>query len=109
MKRSRMAFSAKTAAVVVGIWTLVGLFRGLDRWFSDPFHRHRLEFGLSEALAQCLLSAYLWAALTPAVVALAKRRMPTRRRWAAPAGALLVAGAAAPSSTERPSSSRILF
>jgi hypothetical protein len=94
--RFRFAFSAKTAAAVLAIWTLVGLFRGADRYFSDPFHRHRLEFGLSEALAQCLLSAYLWAALTPAVVALAKRCMPSRRRWAAPTGALLVAGAAAP-------------
>jgi len=94
--RFRAAFSARTAAGVLAIWTLVGLFRGLDRYFSDPFHRHRLEFGLSEALAQCLLSAYLWAALTPAVVALAKRCMPTRRRWAAPTGALLVAAAAAP-------------
>jgi len=94
--RPRLAISAKWVAAVLAIWTLVGLFRGLDRWFSDPFHRHRLEFGLSEALAQCLLSAYLWAGLTPAVVALAKRCMPTRRRWAAPAAALLVAGAAAP-------------
>ncbi len=96
MTRFRFAFSARTAAGVLAIWTLVGLFRGADRYFSDPFHRHRLEFGLSEALAQCLLSAYLWAALTPAVVALAKRCMPSRRRWAAPTGALLVAGAAAP-------------
>jgi two-component system, LytTR family, sensor kinase len=96
LRRLRFPFSPGTAAAVLGIWTLVGLFRGADRYFSDPFHRHRLEFGLSEALAQCLLSAYLWAALTPAVVVLAKRCMPSRRRWAVPSGALLVAGAAAP-------------
>jgi signal transduction histidine kinase len=92
----RLPFSGRTAAGVFAIWTLVGLFRGADRYFSDPFHRHRLEFGVSEALAQCLLSAYLWAALTPAVVALAKRCMPSRRRWVAPVGTLLLAAGAAP-------------
>ena len=50
-----------------------------DRYFSDPFQRQRLEFGLWEALAQSLLAAYIWAALTPAVVALAQALAPHAR------------------------------
>ena len=30
---------------VLGAWTLVGLFRAADRYFSDPFQLRRLEFG----------------------------------------------------------------
>lgn len=76
------------AAWMAGIWTLVGLFRAADRYFSDPFQLRRLEFGVWEALAQCLLSAYIWAALTPLVVSIARRCLPRRTRWIAPIGVL---------------------
>jgi two-component system, LytTR family, sensor kinase len=88
------AWRWKTSAWVIFAWTLVGFFRAADRYFSDPFQRQRLEFGLWEALAQSLLSAYIWAALTPAVVALARRSLPRRDRWAGPLSRLLVAGIA---------------
>lgn len=93
---ARRPSTAKAAIAVFAIWTAVGLFRGADRYFSDPFQLHRLEFGAAEAFAQCLLSAFLWAALTPAIVLLARRCLPRRGRWAAPLGALAVASAAFP-------------
>jgi two-component sensor histidine kinase len=83
-----------TAAVVLGVWTLVGLFRAADRYFSDPFQLHRLEFGVWEALAQSLLSSTIWAAFTPIAVWIARRSLFARRRWAGPS-ALLAAGAVA--------------
>ena len=76
----RAAWRWPTAAWVFGAWTLVGLFRAADRYFSDSFQLQRLEFGLWEALAQSLLSAYIWAALTPLVVALARHSLPSRTR-----------------------------
>ena len=90
------AWRWKTSAWVLAAWTLVGFFRAADRYFSDPFQRQRLEFGLWEALAQSLLSTYIWAAMTPAVVALARRSLPTRAQWAAPLTRLLAAGLALP-------------
>ena len=84
----------RAVAWVLVAWTLVGLFRAADRYFSDPFQLHRLEFGVWEALAQCLLSAYIWAAFTPIVVSIARRSLPKRARWVAPLGRLLLASLA---------------
>ncbi len=86
----------RTAAWVIGAWTLVGLFRAADRYFSDAFQLRRLEFGLWEALAQSLLSAFIWAALTPLVISIARRSVPTRRQRAAPVARLLAAGITLP-------------
>jgi hypothetical protein len=85
------AWRWQTSAWVLFAWTLVGLFRAADRYFSDPFQRQRLEFGLWEALAQSLLSSYLWAAMTPLVVALARRSVPRRGHWAGPLSRLTLA------------------
>ncbi len=85
------ASGVRHAAWILGIWTLVGLFRAADRYLSDPYQLRRLEFGAWEALAQALLSAYIWAALTPLVVAIARRELPRRTRWAVPIGSLLAA------------------
>ncbi len=87
----RAAARLRAAAWVLAAWTLVGLFRAADRYFSDPFQLRRLEFGLWEALAQCLLAAYIWAAFTPAVVWIARRCLPSRARWAGPIGCLALA------------------
>jgi two-component sensor histidine kinase len=84
----------RAVAWVLAAWTFVGLFRAADRYFSDPFQLHRLEFGLWEALAQCLLSACIWAAFTPIVVSIARRSLPKRTRWAVPLGRLLLASLA---------------
>ena len=59
----RGASGGAAAAGCSGAWTLVGLFRAADRYFSDPFQLQRLEFGLWEALAQSLLASTIWAAL----------------------------------------------
>jgi two-component system, LytTR family, sensor kinase len=59
--------------LVIGVWTAVGLFRAVERYTLDPVSSERLEFGFREALAQNLLFSYLWAALTPLVVTLARR------------------------------------
>ncbi|HEY1433911.1 MAG TPA: histidine kinase [Thermoanaerobaculia bacterium] len=92
----KAAARLSAAAWIVGIWTLVGLFRAADRYFSDPFQLRRLEFGVWEALAQCLLSAYIWAAFTPLVVSIARRCLPRRARWAAPIGMLAAASVVLP-------------
>jgi two-component system, LytTR family, sensor kinase len=82
----------KMAGWVLTAWTLVGLFRAVDRYFSDPFQLHRLEFGLWEALAQSLLASTIWALFTPAVVWLARRCVPTRSYWIVPIAILLASG-----------------
>ncbi len=86
----------RAAGWVLAAWTLVGLFRAADRYFSDPFQLQRLEFGLWEALAQCLLASTIWAIFTPAVVWLARRCLPTRAHWALPIAGLLAGGIAFP-------------
>ena len=94
--RMRSAWRWRTLLWVLAAWTLVGFFRAADRYFSDPFQRQRLEFGLWEALAQSLLASYIWAAMTPAVVVLAKHSLPTRANWVAPLSRLLAVGLALP-------------
>ena len=63
----------KRAALVLGAWTAVGLFRAAERYTLDPVSSERLEFGFREALAQNLLFSYLWAAFTPLIAWLALR------------------------------------
>jgi CubicO group peptidase (beta-lactamase class C family) len=94
--RPRAPWKWRTLLWVLAAWTLVGFFRGADRYFSDPFQRQRLEFGLWEALAQSLLASYIWAAMTPAVVVLAKHSLPTKSNWAAPLSRLLAVGLVLP-------------
>jgi two-component sensor histidine kinase len=95
--RSRRAAALLPAAGwVLAAWTVVGLFRAADRYFSDPFQLHRLEFGLWEALSQSLLAAYIWAAFTLPVVWIARRCLPVRTRWATPIGSLILASLAFP-------------
>ncbi len=81
---------------MLAAWTLVGLFRAADRYFSDPFQLQRLEFGAWEALAQNLLSSTIWAALTPLVVSIARRSMPTRVPWLAAVSRLATAAVVFP-------------
>jgi two-component sensor histidine kinase len=82
----------RAAAWVLAAWTLVGLFRAVDRYFSDPFQLQRLEFGLWEALAQSLLASTIWALFTPPVIWLARRCMPTRSDWFVPIASLAGGG-----------------
>ena len=82
----------RIAGWVLAAWTLVGFFRAVDRYFSDPFQLHRLEFGLWEALAQSLLASTIWALFTPPVVWLARRCVPTRGNWIVPIARLAAGG-----------------
>ena len=82
----------RIAGWALAAWTLVGLFRAVDRYFSDPFQLHRLEFGLWEALAQSLLASTIWAFFTPPVVWLARRCVPTRGNWIVPIASLGAGG-----------------
>ena len=93
---SAAARMGRTLVWVLAAWTLVGFFRAADRYFSDPFQLRRLEFGAWEALAQCLLAAYIWAAFTPAIVWIARRCMPVREQWVGPIGFLGLASFAFP-------------
>lgn len=70
----------RLAAIVIGAWTAVGIFRAVERYVLDPTMRERLEFGFGEALAQNLVFSYLWAALTPLAVSLARRHPLPRAR-----------------------------
>jgi two-component system LytT family sensor kinase len=90
--RGRRSGRFRAAGWVLAAWTVVGVFRAADRYFSDPFQLRRLEFGLWEATGENLLAAYLWAALTPLVVWIARRSLPRRNDYLAPL-ALLAAGA----------------
>src|SRR4029453_18621501 len=92
LPRPRASERWRAAGWVLAVWTLVGLFRAADRYFSDPFQLQRLEFGLWEALAQNLLSSTIWAALTPLVVWLARRSVPSTSNWARPVGRLPAGG-----------------
>jgi two-component system LytT family sensor kinase len=90
----RRAGRWRAAGWVLAAWTLAGVFRAVDRYFSDPFQLRRLEFGLWEAVGENLLGAYLWAAITPLVVWIARRSLPRRNDYLAPL-ALLTSGAIA--------------
>lgn len=92
LPRAARAERWRAAGWVLAAWTLVGLFRAADRYFSDPFQLQRLEFGLWEALAQCLLASTIWALFTPVVVWLARRCLPTRANWALPIAGLAAGG-----------------
>jgi signal transduction histidine kinase len=71
--RERRFARLRIHAIVFGCWTLVGLFRAIERYTLDPTMQERLEFGFREALAQNLLASYVWAAFTPLVIWLARR------------------------------------
>jgi two-component system LytT family sensor kinase len=91
----RRARRLRSAGWVLAAWTVVGVFRAADRYFSDPFQLRRLEFGLWEAIGENLLAAYLWAALTPFVVWIARRSLPRRNHYLAPLALLSGGGVAA--------------
>jgi hypothetical protein len=88
------------AAALSCIWALFGLARGAQRYLRGNLGRDAaMEVGpvplsLADALSGNLLLAGLWLALTPAIVAWARRFAPGRTRLA-PLLAAHAAGAAA--------------
>src|SRR4051812_5535862 len=76
------------------VWTVVGVFIAGQRYLRGPSLQPRLALPWGESLGASLVTAYLWALLTPAVMRLARRFRPARGRSVL-RGTLLVAGAAA--------------
>ena len=76
------------------VWTVVGVFIAAQRYLRGPSLQPRLALPWGESLGASLVTAYLWAILTPPVMRLARRFRPVRGR-AALRVALLALGAAA--------------
>ena len=77
------------------IWSIVGLFIAAQRYLRGPSLQPRLALPWGESLAASLVTAYLWAVLTPAVMRIARRLRPRAASalWRIPL--LLLAGAVA--------------
>ena len=90
----RLPISRRALEIFV-VWTVVGLFIAAQRYLRGPSLQPRLALPLAESLAASLVTAYLWAALTPAIMHLARRFRPRRGRRLATVPVLLVSGAGA--------------
>ncbi len=84
---------SRRALEIFAVWTLVGLFIAAQRYLRGPSLQPRLALPLHESLAASLVTAYLWAALTPGIMRLARRYRP--RRGTAPSHILLLLAAGA--------------
>jgi hypothetical protein len=87
--RRRKAFE------ILGVWTIVGVFIAAQRYLRGPSLQPRLALPWGESLAASLVTAYLWALLTPAVMRLARRLRPARARAAVPTALLVLTAAGA--------------
>jgi two-component system LytT family sensor kinase len=83
------------ALEILFLWTGIGLFFAAQRYLRAPSLQQPVEHVWWKSLAGSLLAAYIWAALTPVVMAVARRLRPRRGTslWRVPL--LLLAGAAA--------------
>lgn len=86
---------SRRALEVFAVWTVVGLFIAAQRYLRGPSLQPRLALPLGESLAASLVTAYLWAALTPAIMRLARVFRPRRGRHLGTIPVLLLGGAAA--------------
>jgi hypothetical protein len=89
--RERRELVSHWAAEIFAVWTLIGLFIAAQRYLRGPSLQPRLALPLHESLAASLVTAYLWAALTPAIMRLARRFRP--RSGAAASHVLMLLGA----------------
>jgi hypothetical protein len=83
------------ALEILFLWTGVGLFFAAQRYLRAPSLQQPVEHVWWKSLAGSLLTAYIWAALTPAVMAVARRLRPRRGATLRRVPLLLLAGAAA--------------
>ena len=65
--------------VTVAVWTLFGLFLGSQTYLA--YRRSDMPIGWHRVFGLELAYAYVWAALTPLVLFLAKRYPIVRERW----------------------------
>ncbi len=85
----------RRAVEIFAVWTVVGLFIAAQRYLRGPSLQPRLALPLGESLAASLVTAYLWAALTPSIMRLARRFRPRQGRRLTTIPVLLAGGAAA--------------
>ena len=77
------------------LWTGVGFFFAAQRYLRAPSLQQPIDNVWWKSIAGSLLTAYIWAALTPAVMAVARRFRPRRGTVLRSVPMLLLAGAAA--------------
>src|ERR1051325_6989951 len=70
------------ASVIIGGWTLFGLFFASQSYVSQVYRGG--ESSWTQALIAWMPCAYSWALLTPAILFLARRFPFERGRWARP-------------------------
>jgi two-component system, LytTR family, sensor kinase len=85
----------RRALEILLVWTGVGLFIAAQRYLRGPSLQPRLALPWGESLAASLVTAYLWALLTPAVMRTARRFRPRRGTAWRRVPLLLLAGLAA--------------
>lgn len=93
VRRPDAAARRRKAVEILAVWSVVGVFIAAQRYLRGPSLQPRLALPWTESLGASLVTAYLWALLTPPVMRLARRLRPRRGRAIVPA-ALLVFGAA---------------
>jgi hypothetical protein len=100
MSRPRVESSGRRprwagAATVALVWTGVAFFIATQRYLRGPSLQPRLALPWAESLGASFVTAYIWALLTPASMAAARRWRPRRGAWIGHAVALTAAGIAA--------------
>jgi hypothetical protein len=86
---------SRRALEIFAVWTLIGLFIAAQRYLRGPSLQPRLALPLHESLAASLVTAYLWAALTPGIMRVARRFRPRQGSTVSHILVLLAAGAGA--------------
>ncbi|HEY3132015.1 MAG TPA: histidine kinase [Acidobacteriota bacterium] len=66
-------------ALFIGCWTLLGIFFASQLYLSYAYSRYPIRWG--QALALELTAWYIWAALSPAILWLARHFRIERSRW----------------------------
>ncbi len=77
------------------VWTGAAFFIATQRYLRGPSLQPRLALPWTDLLAASLVTAYVWALLTPAAMAAARRFRPRRGQWARRAIVLAAVGAGA--------------
>src|ERR1044072_5628031 len=71
MKKKRLSRYVPIVLTVLGAWTLFGFFFSTQLYLNAFYHGHALRFSL--VLIPWLICGYLWAALAPVALWLARR------------------------------------
>ena len=85
--------SWRTVARIVLVWTGIAFFIATQRYLRGPSLQPRLALPWAQSFAASLVTAYIWALLTPSAMLAARRWRP--RRGAAVRNGLLLAAAGA--------------